>query len=487
MTLWIAVTLAAALAALWLAWPFLRRAAVEPTEADHAISIYRDQRDELQRDARNGLISDAERDAAEQEIERRALRAARLLDAGVSVARRSPALAAAAALLTLASSLGLYSQLGTPEAEDQPLAARREAVLERRAEAGDLESRAMLLVDRLQESPESFEDWWLLARSYGALGDHASAADAYRRAAALSDDDPAVLSAYAEAMTLANGNKVPQAARLIFAQVRDANGDPRARYYIALAKAQAQDFEGALADWRALLADSSEAAPWRPVVRRDIVNMARFLRLELRALLPDATEAELAKAALPVERAPAQAEAPAAESAESLAAALAVDPKDWQGWIRLAELRAAEGAGAEARAAIEAGREHYASAPFVLAKLDEAAAALGLNGLAEAAEAAEGDGAPRGPSEAEVAAAAELSESERDAMVRGMVEGLADRLEGQPDDLDGWLMLIRSYAVLQDPEAAREAVRRAKAAFDGVPERLEQIVRLAESLGVSQE
>ena len=482
MTLWIAIAIVAALAAAWLARPFLRRTEVEPAEAEHAISIYRDQRDELQRDAETGLISPAEREAAEQEIERRALRAARRMDPSVTVTRRSPLVAALAAVVTLAASLGLYSQLGQPEAEDQPLAARRTAVLERRAEAGDMESRALLLVERTRENPESFEDWWSLARAYVAMGDHASAADAYRRAAELSDDDPAVLSAYAEAMTLANGNKVPAAARLIFAQAREANGDPRARYYLALAKAQSQDFEGALADWLGLLGDSTEDAPWLPVVRRDVVNMTRFLNLDLQTVLPDASEAELARAAVPVESAPAGqggGAATSAETAETLQAALDADPKDWQGWIRLAELRAEAGAKQEAMAALESARGHYAGAPFVLAKIDEAAQGLGLTAPPATAEPA-----LRGPSDEQVAAAAEMTEADRDDMIRGMVEGLAARLEGEPGDLDGWLMLIRSYAVLQDPEAARDALGRASAAFEGSPGALERIKREAESLGV---
>ena len=467
----------ALLVGLWLAWPFLRRGAVEPNEAEHAISIYRDQRDELQRDSRNGLISEAEREAAEQEIERRALRAGRMLDAGISVARRSPVFALIAVLLTVGGSVGLYGLIGAPGVRDQPLAARQEALLERRAEAGDLESKIMLLVQRTKEDPQSFEDWWLLARSYAAIGDHASAADAYRRSAELSDDDPAVLSAYAEAMTLANGNKVPTAARLIFAQAKNASNDPRARYYLALSKAQAQDFDGALDDWLSLRRDSTPDAPWMPLVRRDIVNMARFLERDLKAILPDATEAELARAAAPPQGA--RETADQEDDPAELAAALEANPKDWQGWIRLAQMQAARDEPGQAAAALEAAREHYAGAPFVLAQIEEAAQGLGLNGQAEAS-------APRGPSAEQVAASAEMSESERDEMVRGMVEGLAGRLETQPGDLDGWLMLIRSYAVLQDATAASDAVRKAKVAFKDAPDSLHQIIRLADSLGVEQ-
>jgi len=472
MTLWIVIAVGAVCGALWLARPFLARTAVESNEAEHAISIYRDQRDELKRDARDGLITEAERDAAEQEIERRALRAARRLDAGISVARPAPLFAMGAAVITVVGSLGLYSFIGTPEAGDQPLVQRRDALLERRAAAGDLESRAMLLVERTRENPENFEDWWLLARSYIAMGDYASATDAYRRAVELSNDDPAVLAAYAESMTLANGNKVPMAARLVFAQVRDKNNDPRARYYLALHKAQNQDFEGALSDWVALKAESEADAPWMPLVRRDIVNMARFLQIELKTVLPDATEAEIAKAAMPAGEAP----DPADEIA-ALESNLASDPKNWQDWIRLAQLRAGQGDEDKALAALDAGRTQFASAPFVLAQFDDTADQLGLGPQTVA----------RGPSDADVAAAAELSESERDTMVRGMVDGLAARLQEDPDDLEGWLMLIRSYAVLQDGDAARTAVQEAKSAFKNAPGRVAQITQLADSLGVSVE
>ncbi len=472
MTLWIVIAVAALATGFWLARPFLARGQMASNESEHAISIYRDQRDEVQRDAEAGLISAAELDAAEQEIERRALRAARRLDPSLSVTHRAPAVAVVVALVSVAGAVVLYGLLGTPQAPDQPLQARVEAILERRAAEGDAASQAQLQIARAEDQPETFEGWWTLARSHAQAGDFAAAVEAYRRAAELSDDDPAVLSAYAEAMTLANGNRVPQAARLIFSQAQGISNDPRARYYLALAKAQDQDFEGALADWVALYHDSSPEAPWRPLVRRDIVNMARFLELDLARLLPDASEAELARAAAPV--AP---QAGVAETAARQAAALEADPKNWQGWIQLARLRMQLGETEAAAAALASGREHFAGAPFVLAQIDEAAETLGLAAAR----------APRGPSDADVAAAGQMSQQARDEMVRGMVAGLAERLESEPQDLDGWLMLIRSYAVLQDPEAARRAVQDAKRAFADAPAKHRQIVQLADSLGVSVE
>jgi cytochrome c-type biogenesis protein CcmH len=46
-------------------------------------------------------------------------------------------------------------------------------------------------------------------------------------------------------------------------------------------------------------------------------------------------------------------------------------------------------------------------------------------------------------------------------MIEGMVGKLAARLEQQPDDVEGWARLGRSYMVLKEPAKAREAYARA--------------------------
>lgn len=71
------------------------------------------------------------------------------------------------------------------------------------------------------------------------------------------------------------------------------------------------------------------------------------------------------------------------------------------------------------------------------------------------------DGAP-GPNADDIAAAAEMSEEDRAAMVRSMVARLAERLEDEPGDLEGWLRLTNAYNVLGDLDAARTALSRAE-------------------------
>ena len=93
-------------------------------------------------------------------------------------------------------------------------------------------------------------------------------------------------------------------------------------------------------------------------------------------------------------------------------------------------------------------------------------------------------GAPPGPSADDVAAAQQMAPEERMEMVRGMVARLAERLESQPDDLNGWMRLGNSYGVLGEAEKSREAYGRAA---DLAPEDLSVQLAYAQSLSVLAE
>lgn len=60
-----------------------------------------------------------------------------------------------------------------------------------------------------------------------------------------------------------------------------------------------------------------------------------------------------------------------------------------------------------------------------------------------------------------------MSDGDRGAMIRGMVDRLAARLKQNGDDVEGWLRLARAYMVLKEPDnarATRDDARRALAA-----------------------
>ena len=87
-----------------------------------------------------------------------------------------------------------------------------------------------------------------------------------------------------------------------------------------------------------------------------------------------------------------------------------------------------------------------------------------------------------GPTQEQLAAASSIPPGEQQAMAEGMVARLAQRLEGEPQDVDGWVMLMRSYKTLGRDGEARGALRDAVAANPG---RRAELEAAAASLGVT--
>jgi cytochrome c-type biogenesis protein CcmH len=81
------------------------------------------------------------------------------------------------------------------------------------------------------------------------------------------------------------------------------------------------------------------------------------------------------------------------------------------------------------------------------------------------------------------AAAKDMTETDRAAMIRGMVERLATRLKQNGDDIDGWLRLVRAYVVMGDRDKAIAALNDARHAVANNSERLRQLNEGLKSLG----
>jgi cytochrome c-type biogenesis protein CcmH len=83
-----------------------------------------------------------------------------------------------------------------------------------------------------------------------------------------------------------------------------------------------------------------------------------------------------------------------------------------------------------------------------------------------------------------MAAAKDMSETDRGAMIRGMVERLASRLKQNGDDVEGWLRLVRAYMVMGDRDKARSALLDARQAVANDAERLRQLNEGLKNLGL---
>ena len=73
--------------------------------------------------------------------------------------------------------------------------------------------------------------------------------------------------------------------------------------------------------------------------------------------------------------------------------------------------------------------------------------------------------AVRGPTAADIAAAEDIEAEDREAMIRGMVEGLATRLAEEGGRPEEWAQLVHSLMVLGDDQRARNAYIEAQAVF----------------------
>lgn len=92
-----------------------------------------------------------------------------------------------------------------------------------------------------------------------------------------------------------------------------------------------------------------------------------------------------------------------------------------------------------------------------------------------------GTGAIPGPSPEQLRDAAAMAPAEQDAMARGMVARLEERLRAEPGDVARWVMLMRSRMALREPAKASAALRDALAANPGAKAQLDAEAR---ALGV---
>lgn len=95
--------------------------------------------------------------------------------------------------------------------------------------------------------------------------------------------------------------------------------------------------------------------------------------------------------------------------------------------------------------------------PVLIARIRQAAAELGIDSATVLPKQAPG------PSSEDVQAAQDMTPEQRAAMVRGMVDQLAAKLKDNPNDMEGWLRLGRSYRILGEPEKSADALKHAAA------------------------
>ncbi len=353
---WAAVACLAVFAAWVVAMPLLRpRTGADPRT--HALAVYRDQLAEVDRDRERGLIGEDEAVAARIEIQRRALHTARETMATSSGERRRPATALGLALGLAVASLAVYAVIGSPGMPGQPLASRNlDELREEREQAAamlaGLEERAAS-----ETAPHEAQFWFSLGRLRGDLIGPAEAARAYREGLVRNPQSALLMTALGEALVQqAQGTVTPSARELFRGAIERERDQPQALYYLGTAAVQEGDDERALERWGQLLATAPSDASWRPAVEAQYREVAERMGQDADALLAERQGA----APLAARGDGAEREAMIRSMVDSLAARLAENPDDVDGWLRLGRSRLVLG---EADPAVEAFARARALAP----------------------------------------------------------------------------------------------------------------------------
>jgi cytochrome c-type biogenesis protein CcmH len=382
MVFWLVLGLMTAAAIFVMVRPLLTRTPAPAADADSDLAVYRDQLAEVDRDLARGAIAQPEAEAARIEISRRLIAAAERPDTthrpDTEVAPRRWRMASVAALIALPlGAVALYLALGSPELPGQPLADRLARAHAGAGAATDEPTSLASLVGQVEahlgRNPDDGRGWEVLAPAYMRLERFDDAAKARRNAIRLLGATADRVAGLGEALAAAAGGIVTPDAKAEFERALELDRDNvTAALYLGLAAKQAGQPEEARRMWEGMIARAPAGAPWVTFVRQAIAALGTP------GGSPPAADAAPTPDAS-AEMTPEQREM-ARGMVERLAARLATDGSDVEGWLRLVRSYMVLGEHDKARAAASNARRALAGDPSKLQRLDMGVRALGVEG-----------------------------------------------------------------------------------------------------------
>ena len=353
--------------------PLLRPAEEARGESAADVAVYKDQLREIDADAARGSISPVEADAARAEVARRMLRTADAPQAPAAIAREIGRFAYVAASVALPiATLALYLNFGSPGMPAQPLAERL-AAGPNHDNANDLVAKVEAA---LRANPDDGKGWDVIAPVYMAQARYADAASAYATAMRLLGESAARLQGFADARIRADNGVIAEDAKKALERVRAlAPERQEARVWLALAKEQDGDVKAAIADYRAVLAESAADAPWRKMLEERIAALENPAPAQSEAKGPGAADVAAFEAMTPEQR-----QTKINSMVDGLAAKLKAQPKDRDGWQRLIRAYTALGRRDDAMKAAQEARAGLAGDAAEMQQFEAWMKQVGLSG-----------------------------------------------------------------------------------------------------------
>ncbi len=386
---WIAFASMTAVAVVCVVWPLLRQKPAVRSGATPDVGFYRQQIAELDEDVARGMLPAEDASGTRAELGRRLLSAAERPDReSLRPSRRGRyAVALLATGLVPALALGLYLRIGSPRYEDLPLAERALP-----------QENILALIERVETHlaghPDDYRGYELIAPVYMQMGRFNDAAHAYGEMLRINGDTPEHDADYGQALVMAADGVVTQQARAAFdTALKTDPKQPQARFFTGLAAEQDGDKAKARTIWQTLADESPPGASWLDMLHRRIAGLdgSGAAGTSPAAASSSPPAAAMDGTAVPGPPAGPMASAiasmPAAQQqaairgmVDGLAARLAENGRDPEGWLRLVRAYTVLGEVGKARQALSDARHALTGDEATLGRLDGLAHELGLEG-----------------------------------------------------------------------------------------------------------
>ena len=262
--------------------------------------FYIDQIQEVEKDLRQGLLSENEAISASLEIKKRLS----LFDdentpelelpkkKGVSLT-----LICSLTIIIFLSTTLIYSFIGSPYQEDLPYQKRKLTHINTSKSnqidlpAQELGRLAKELLKKLKLSPKNVNGWLLLGRTYMTLGQWKDAANSFSEAYRISPLAPDIATSYSEALYMADGEKFTSKTKTILKiTLKRYPRNPKSLFYFGLAMALDGNHKSALQAWVNLISISQTSSPWMPTLHQHIQESIQASGLKLEQFKPNFIE-----------------------------------------------------------------------------------------------------------------------------------------------------------------------------------------------------
>ena len=166
-----------------------------------------------------------------------------------------------------AALIAAFLVIGPGEAPPAPTAESREQNAEQMAALVDQ------LAEKMKERPDDAQGWQMLGRSYAAIGKHAQAADALRRAAQLKPEDASVLADFAVSLAMSDkAGMQGEPAELVQRALKFDGNNPKALAFAGMVAFDRKDYARAVGYWEHLQKIEPEDSPFKQQIQASIAQ-----------------------------------------------------------------------------------------------------------------------------------------------------------------------------------------------------------------------